>query len=66
MGIAGQVKHGEFLDVSRKILKACQNTGIPAGFGSLSLDDIVAAKEQGFRFLVYVADLWIYQQALGK
>ena len=66
MGIAGQVKHGEFLDVSRKILKACQNAGKAAGFGSLSLDDIVAAKEQGFRFLVYVADLWIYQQALGN
>lgn len=35
-----------------------------AGYGSLFLKDVVAAREQGFRFLVYTADLWIFQRAL--
>jgi 2-dehydro-3-deoxyglucarate aldolase/4-hydroxy-2-oxoheptanedioate aldolase len=64
MGIPGDVKHPEFQDAQRRILKACQNAGVAAGYGSLFLDDVVAACEQGFRFLVYTADLWIYQRAL--
>lgn len=64
MGIPGNVQHPEFQDAQRRILKACQKAGIAAGYGSLILDDVVAAKEQGFRFLVYTADLWIYQRAL--
>ena len=64
MGIPGQVKHPEFLRVSKRILEACQKAGKAAGFGSLILDDVLAAREEGFRFLVYTADLWIFQQAL--
>lgn len=64
MGIPGEVQHPEFQDAQRRILKACQKAGVAAGYGSLFLNDVVAAKEQGFRFLVYTADLWIYQRAL--
>jgi 2-dehydro-3-deoxyglucarate aldolase/4-hydroxy-2-oxoheptanedioate aldolase len=66
MGIPGQVKHPEFLKVSTRILKACQNAGKAAGFGSLFIDDVITAREEGFRFLVYTADLWIFQQALRR
>ena len=64
MGIPGNVNHPEFQDAQRRILKACQNSGVAAGYGSLFLDDVVAARDQGFRYLVYTADLWIYQRAL--
>jgi 2-dehydro-3-deoxyglucarate aldolase/4-hydroxy-2-oxoheptanedioate aldolase len=64
MGIPGNVKHPEFQDAQRRILKACQGAGVAAGYGSLFLDDVAAAREQGFRYLVYTADLWIYQRAL--
>jgi 2-dehydro-3-deoxyglucarate aldolase/4-hydroxy-2-oxoheptanedioate aldolase len=66
LGVPGQVKHAEFLRVSDRILKACQNADKAAGFGSLYLDDIRQAKAEGFRFLVYTADLWIYQKALRE
>lgn len=64
MGIPGEVQHPEFQDAQRRILKACQRAGVAAGYGSLVLNDVTAARDQGFRFLVYTADLWIYQKAL--
>jgi 2-keto-3-deoxy-L-rhamnonate aldolase RhmA len=66
MGIPGEVAHPEFQDAQRRILRACQKAGVAAGYGSLILDDVAAARDQGFRFLVYVADLWIYQRALRE
>jgi 2-dehydro-3-deoxyglucarate aldolase/4-hydroxy-2-oxoheptanedioate aldolase len=66
MGIPGQVKHPDFLRVSKRILDACHSAGKAAGFGSLLLDDVLQAREEGFRFLVYTADLWIFQQALRR
>ncbi len=64
LGIPGQVHHPEFQAAQSRILRACQAAGVAAGYGSLLLDDVVAAKTAGFRFLVYTADLWIYQRAL--
>jgi 2-dehydro-3-deoxyglucarate aldolase/4-hydroxy-2-oxoheptanedioate aldolase len=64
LGIPGDVKHPEFQAAQQRILRACQNAGVAAGYGSLFLDDVVAARAAGFRFLVYTADLWIYQRAL--
>jgi len=64
MGIPGDVAHPDFKAAQRRILEACQRAGVAAGYGSLNLDDVVSAREQGFRFLVYTADLWIYQKAL--
>jgi 2-keto-3-deoxy-L-rhamnonate aldolase RhmA len=64
MGIPGNVKHPDFVAAQRRILQACQKAGVAAGYGSLFLDDVVAARKQGFRYLVYTADLWIYQRAL--
>jgi 2-dehydro-3-deoxyglucarate aldolase/4-hydroxy-2-oxoheptanedioate aldolase len=64
MGIPGDVSHAEFQAAQRRILKACKAAGVAAGYGSLFLDDVAAARDQGFRFLIYTADLWIYQRAL--
>jgi 2-dehydro-3-deoxyglucarate aldolase/4-hydroxy-2-oxoheptanedioate aldolase len=64
MGIPGQFQHPEFLRASRRILEACQRAGKAAGFGSLDVGAVAAARGDGFRFLVYTADLWIYQNAL--
>lgn len=66
MGIPGDVKHPDFVDAQARILRACQKAGVAGGYGSIFLDDIVAARDQGFRFLVYTADLWIYQRALRE
>jgi 2-dehydro-3-deoxyglucarate aldolase/4-hydroxy-2-oxoheptanedioate aldolase len=66
MGIPGEVHHPEFLRASQRILAACERAGKFAGYGSLFLDDVCAARDQGFRFLVYTADLWIYQRALRE
>jgi 2-dehydro-3-deoxyglucarate aldolase/4-hydroxy-2-oxoheptanedioate aldolase len=66
LGIPGQFQHPEFLRASRRILEACQRAGKAAGFGSINIEEIQAARDQGFRFLVYTADLWIYQRALRE
>jgi 2-keto-3-deoxy-L-rhamnonate aldolase RhmA len=66
LGAPGEVKHPEFLRVSKRILEACQKAGKAAGFGSLFLDDVLQAREEGYRFLVYTADVWIFQQALRR
>jgi 2-dehydro-3-deoxyglucarate aldolase/4-hydroxy-2-oxoheptanedioate aldolase len=66
LGIPGDVRHPTFQEAQRRILRACQQAGVAAGYGSLILEDVVAAREQGFRFLVYTADLWIYQRALRE
>jgi 2-dehydro-3-deoxyglucarate aldolase/4-hydroxy-2-oxoheptanedioate aldolase len=64
MGIPGDVNHPEFKEAERRVLRACQQAGVAAGHGSIFIEDIVAAREQGFRYLCYTADLWIYQRAL--
>jgi 2-dehydro-3-deoxyglucarate aldolase/4-hydroxy-2-oxoheptanedioate aldolase len=64
LGIPGNVQHPDFQQAQARILRACQAAGVAAGYGSLFLDDVVAARSAGFRFLVYTADLWIYQRAL--
>jgi 2-dehydro-3-deoxyglucarate aldolase/4-hydroxy-2-oxoheptanedioate aldolase len=66
MGIPGDTKHPEFRSGARRILEACRGAGKFAGYGSLSLDEVRAARDDGFRFLVYTADLWIYQRALRE
>jgi 2-dehydro-3-deoxyglucarate aldolase/4-hydroxy-2-oxoheptanedioate aldolase len=66
LGIPGQFQHPEFLAAQARILAACRKANVAAGYGSLSVGDIAAAGRQGFRLLVYLADLWIYQRALAE
>jgi 2-dehydro-3-deoxyglucarate aldolase/4-hydroxy-2-oxoheptanedioate aldolase len=64
MGIPGQFTHPDFNRAVARVLEACQRHGKAGGFGSLDLAELRARRDQGFRFLVYTADVWIYQQAL--
>lgn len=65
LGIPGQFQNPVFLRAADRVLDACARHGKAAGFGSLDLEELAAAPGKGYRFLVYVADLWIYQQALA-
>lgn len=66
MGIPGQFTHPDYHRAVALVLDACQRHGKAGGFGSLDLVELRARREQGFRFLVYTADVWIYQQALRQ
>ncbi len=66
LGIPGQFDHPQFLDSTRRVVEACRRHGKVAVLGGLDIDALCAGPADGFRMLVYVADLWIYQQALGR
>lgn len=66
LGIPGQFDHPRFVEGTRKVLEACHKHGKAAALGMLDPEQLAAGKAQGFRLLVYVADLWIYQQALRR
>jgi len=66
LAIPGQFGHTEFLRALERILAACRKHGKAAGYGSLDIAELCQRKAQGFRYLVYVGDLWIYQQALSE
>jgi 2-keto-3-deoxy-L-rhamnonate aldolase RhmA len=66
LGIPGQFTHPDFHHAVARVLEACQRYGKAGGFGSLDLAELRARRDQGFRFLVYTADVWIYQQALRQ
>ena len=65
LGIPGQFQNPVFLRAADRVVEACHRHGKAAGFGSLDLEELASAPRKGYRFLVYVADLWIYQQALA-
>jgi 2-dehydro-3-deoxyglucarate aldolase/4-hydroxy-2-oxoheptanedioate aldolase len=66
MGIPGQFTHPDFDRAVARVLDACKRHGKAGGFGSLNLAELRSRRDQGFRFLVYTADIWIYQEALRK
>jgi 2-dehydro-3-deoxyglucarate aldolase/4-hydroxy-2-oxoheptanedioate aldolase len=66
LGIPGQFDHPEFQVATRRVVEACRRHGKVAVLGGLDVDGLRAGPSAGFRMLVYVADLWIYQQALSR
>jgi 2-keto-3-deoxy-L-rhamnonate aldolase RhmA len=66
LGIAGQFDHPKFLDATRRIVSAWQNHGKAATLAVMDPEQLAAGPANGFRLLVYAADLWIYQQALRR
>jgi len=66
LGIPGQFDHPKFTDAVRRVLDACQKHGKAATLAGLDVAELAAGPANGFRLLVYLADLWIYQQALRK
>jgi 2-keto-3-deoxy-L-rhamnonate aldolase RhmA len=66
LGIPGKFDHPLFVDATRKILEACHCHGKAATLAVLSPEELAAGPANGFRLLVYAADVWIYQQALRR
>jgi 2-dehydro-3-deoxyglucarate aldolase/4-hydroxy-2-oxoheptanedioate aldolase len=66
LGIPGQFDHPKFLDATRRVLEACDRHGKAAVRATLDVQQLCAGPADGFRMLVYLADLWIYQQALRR
>jgi 2-dehydro-3-deoxyglucarate aldolase/4-hydroxy-2-oxoheptanedioate aldolase len=66
LGIPGQFDHPLFAEGTRKILDACHKHNKAATLAVMDVEQLAAGKANGFRLLVYAADLWIYQQALRR
>jgi len=66
LGIPGQFDHPQFRDATRRVVEACRRHGKVAVLGGMDVDALAAGPSNGFRMLVYLADLWIYQQALSR
>jgi 2-dehydro-3-deoxyglucarate aldolase/4-hydroxy-2-oxoheptanedioate aldolase len=65
-GIPGQFDHPLFVDGTRKILRACQKHQKAATLAVMDPQQLADGPANGFRLLVYAADVWIYQQALRR
>lgn len=66
LGIPGQFDHPLFEEATRKIVEACHKHNKAATLAVMDPAQLAAGKANGFRLLVYAADLWIYQQALRR
>lgn len=66
LGIPGQFDHPLFVDGTGKVIDACQKHGKAATLAVMDPDQLAEGPAQGFRLLVYAADVWIYQQALRR
>lgn len=64
MGIPGQFDHPRFVDATRRVLDACHKHKKVATLAVLDPEELARGPANGFRMLVYAADVWIYQQAL--
>ena len=66
LGIPGQFTHPTFTDAVKRVVDACHRHGKAATLAGLDVAELAAGPANGFRMLVYLADLWIYQQALRR
>jgi 2-keto-3-deoxy-L-rhamnonate aldolase RhmA len=66
LGIPGQFDHTAFRDATRRVLEACERHGKTAVLATLDVGELCAGPSNGFRMLMYLADIWIYQQALRR
>lgn len=66
LGIPGRFDHPKFVDATNRIVEACHKHNKVATLAVMSPDELAAGPSNGFRLLVYAADLWIYQQALRR
>ncbi|MDP8924751.1 MAG: aldolase/citrate lyase family protein [Chloroflexota bacterium] len=64
MGIPGQFDHPRYMDAIKRVVDACNRSGIAAGFMPTTPDMAVDYIERGFRAIAYSGDLWLYQTAL--
>jgi 2-keto-3-deoxy-L-rhamnonate aldolase RhmA len=66
LGIPGQFDHRSFQEATRKVVEACRKHGKTAVLGATDPDALARGPVGGFRMLVYLTDIWIYQQGLRQ
>jgi 2-keto-3-deoxy-L-rhamnonate aldolase RhmA len=66
LGIPGRFDHPEFREATRHVVEACKRHGKAAVLAVMDVEELCRGPSNGFRMLVYAADLWIYQQALRR
>jgi 2-dehydro-3-deoxyglucarate aldolase/4-hydroxy-2-oxoheptanedioate aldolase len=64
MGIPGKFDHPKYVEATKRLLDTCRRHKKIAVQGGQDPDQLAAAPAEGYRMIVYVADLWIYQRAL--
>jgi 2-keto-3-deoxy-L-rhamnonate aldolase RhmA len=66
LGIPGRFDHPDFRRAAGRVLDACHRRGKIAVLGSGDVEALRRGPAEGFHMLVYLADVWIYQQALRQ
>jgi 2-keto-3-deoxy-L-rhamnonate aldolase RhmA len=66
LGVPGSFDHPFFVEATTRVLEACQRHNKVAVLGAMDPAALGQGPAQGYRMLVYLADLWIYQQALRQ
>ena len=64
LGIPGRLDHRLFQEATRKVVEACRKHGKTAVLGATDADVLARGPADGFRMLVYLTDIWIYQKGL--
>lgn len=64
MGIPGQFDHPDIRNAVDRVLAVASKHGKFVTLGASDPAELAAGRSKGFRLLVYVADIWIYQQAV--
>ncbi len=65
LGIPGRLDHRFFQEATHKVLEACQKHGKIAVLGATDPEVLSRGPADGFRMLVYLTDIWIYQKGLN-
>jgi 2-keto-3-deoxy-L-rhamnonate aldolase RhmA len=66
LGIPGKFDDQKFIDATKRVVDACHKHNKAATLAVMNPDELANGPANGFRLLVYAADLWIYQQALRR
>jgi 2-dehydro-3-deoxyglucarate aldolase/4-hydroxy-2-oxoheptanedioate aldolase len=66
LGIPGQFDHPEFRRATHRVIETCRRLGKTAVLGAMDAEALSRGPRDGCRMLVYLGDLWIYQQALRR
>jgi 2-keto-3-deoxy-L-rhamnonate aldolase RhmA len=64
LGIPGRLDHRLFQEATHTVIEACQKHGKTAVLGATDPEVLARGPADGFRMLVYLTDIWIYQKAL--
>jgi 2-keto-3-deoxy-L-rhamnonate aldolase RhmA len=66
LGIPGRFDHRFFHEATRKVVEACRKHGKTAVLGATDAETLARGPVDGFRMLVYLTDIWIYQRGLRQ